>query len=76
MVGRAEQKQYHSTFSETTETRLKDVFESYEKLERELLQHIEQLRLAGWLEAGNEFEVGAEPAEYSEDGVDTGYLLR
>lgn len=76
MIGRAEQKQFYSTFSETTETRLRDVFEAYEKLERDLLQHIEQLRLAGWLEVGSEFEAGAEPAEHSEDGVDTGYLLR
>jgi hypothetical protein len=76
MSSRAEQKHYYSAFSETTETRLRDVFEAYEKLERELLQHIERLRLAGWLGARGEFDVRAGPAEYSEDSIDTRYLLR
>jgi len=75
MSGQAEHKRYHAAFSESTETRLRDVFEAFEKLERELLQHIEQLRDAGWLGAENEFAPVIEPVEYAEDD-DTRYLLR
>ena len=79
MSGQAEQRQDRAAFPETTETRLKDVFAVYEKLERELLQHIAKLRLEGWLEAESAYV--AEPAEhespdYDEDNVGTRYLLR
>jgi hypothetical protein len=81
MGGQAEQRRDRAAFPETTETRLKDVFEAFEKLERELLQHIEQLRLAGWLGAGGECELAADLAEYkppecNEDTSNTRYLLR
>ena len=81
MGGQAEQRRDQAVFPETTETRLKDVFEAYAKLEKELRQHIEQLRLAGWLEAGGEDELVAdpaeyEPAEYNEDTVDARYMMR
>jgi hypothetical protein len=81
MGGQAEQRRDQALFPETTETRLKDVFEAYEKLEKELRQHIEQLRLAGWLEAGGEDELVADPAEYepteyNEDTIDARYILR
>ncbi len=76
MSAQAERKYYHAAFSESTETRLRDVFEAFDKLERELLQHIEQLRDAGWLGAENEFTSAAEPVDYAEDNDDTGYVLR
>lgn len=76
MSGQAERKRYHAAFSESTETRLRDVFEAFEKLQRELLQHIEQLRDAGWLGAENEFAPAVEPVDYAQDNDDTRYLLR
>jgi len=76
MSGQTERKRHHAAFSEGTETRLRDVFEAFEKLERELLRHIEQLRAAGWLGAENEFAPAVEPVEYAEDNDDTRYLLR
>ncbi len=76
MSAQAERKCYDAVFSESTETRLRDVFEAFDRLERELLQHIEQLRDAGWLGAENEFTSAAEPVDYAEDNDDTGYVLR
>ena len=76
MSAQAERKCYDAAFSESTETRLRDVFEAFDKLERELLQHIEQLRDAGWLGAESEFTSAAEPVDYAEDNDDTGYVLR
>lgn len=76
MSGQAERKRHHAAFSESSETRLRDVFEAFEKLERQLLQHIEQLRDAGWLGAENEFAPVVETVEYAEDDDDTRYLLR
>ena len=86
MGGQAAQRCDEVVFPETTETRLRDVFEAYEKLQRELLQHIEQLRRAGWLRAEGEFDQAAdageyepaeyaacEPAEYLGDHNDTRY---
>jgi hypothetical protein len=71
MSGQTGRKRYHAAFSESTETRLRDVFEAFEKLERELLQ-----RDAGWLRAENEFAPAVEPVEYVEDNENTRYLLR
>jgi hypothetical protein len=76
MSGQTGRKRYHAAFSESTETRLRDVFEAFEKLERELLEHIGQLRDAGWLRAENEFAPAVEPVEYVEDNENTRYLLR
>ncbi|MGO9702131.1 MAG: hypothetical protein ACLPX7_23040 [Xanthobacteraceae bacterium] len=75
MNGQTERKRYRAAFSESTETRLRDVFEAFDKLERELLQHIGQLRDAGWLGAENESASAVEPVEYA-DNDDTRYLLR
>ena len=79
MGGQAEQRRDQAAFPETTETRLRGVFEAYERLERELLQHIAQLRREGWLEAGGEFAAEPseyEPAEHNEGSIDPRYLLR
>ncbi len=87
MSGQAEQRRDHAAVPETTETRLRDVFEAYEKLEQERRQHIEQLRLAGWLKVRGEFQLAAgpaefepaeyyEPAEYNEGNINPRYLLR
>jgi hypothetical protein len=76
MSAQAERECYHAAFSESTETRLRDVFEAFDKLERELLQHIEQLRDAGWLGAENEFAPAVEPVGYAEEDDDNRYLLR
>jgi len=91
MGGQAEQRRDQAAFPETTETRLRDVFAAYERLEIELLQHIAQLRRAGWLEAEGEFAAEPsehepteyhepveyhEPTEYNESKVDPRYLLR
>ncbi len=75
MSAQAERECYHAAFSESAETRLRDVFDAFEKLESELLQHIEQLRDAGWLGAENEFALAVEPVDYAEDNDDTRYLL-
>jgi hypothetical protein len=61
----AEQRRIQAAFPQTTETRLKDVFDVYEKLQKELLQHIEQLRSAGWLSADAEAEPAADPGIYA-----------
>jgi hypothetical protein len=76
MSAQAERKFHHAAFSESTETRLRDVFEAFDKLQRELLQHIEQLRDAGWLGADNEFTPVVEPVDYAEDNDETDYVLR
>jgi hypothetical protein len=79
MSGQAEQRRDHAEFPQTTETRLRDVFAAYEKLETELLQHIAQLRLAGWLRAEDEYvaaPVQRESTEYNDGSNGTRYLVR
>ncbi len=76
MSGQAEPQRHHAAFSESTETRLRDVFEAFDKLQRELLQHIEQLRNDGWLGVENEFAPAVELVEYADDDDNPHYVLR